>query len=357
VSARKPSLLYDQWGGKKVRAREANRSRKAVNCNPYWMKYKYQVFISYSSGDVEWARRLYQELTARGITVFFDRARPFEGAVWDPALQGAISDSRHLLIIWSHHAHHSAWVAQEIGHFQAAIRGTLVSKDTRRIILLNLEGRNEAALEFEQVDHVRQAGLYSLGVGALDSHPQLWSEVLDRITDAVSPESLSTSNVATESGAGTNGVLFVCYRRDDTQHAAGRLHDRLTEAYGSDRVFMDIDSVPLGVDFVEHVSHQIARCAAVVVMIGRKWLRLKGKDRRRRLDSEDDLVRAEIAAALQQKIPVIPLLVENAKMPSATDLPDNIRLLARRNGIELSATRWKTDVERLIKELDRVMKA
>jgi len=43
-------------------------------------------------------------------------------------------------------------------------------------------------------------------------------------------------------------------------------------------------------------------------------------------------------------------------MPSSEDLPENIRLLARRNGIELSATRWRTDVERLIKELDRVMK-
>ena len=67
-------------------------------------------------------------------------------------------------------------------------------------------------------------------------------------------------------------------------------------------------------------------------------------------------MRAEIRAALQQKIPVIPVTVQNAAMPQAEDLPDDIRLLARRNGIDLSATRWTTDVERLIKELDRVMK-
>lgn len=95
---------------------------------------------------------------------------------------------------------------------------------------------------------------------------------------------------------------------------------------------------------------------AVVVMIGRQRLKIKDKSRRRRLDNEDDLVRAEIAAALQQTIPVIPVLVEDAKMPNAADLLDNIRLLARRTGMELSATRWKSDVERLIKELDRVMK-
>ena len=119
---------------------------------------------------------------------------------------------------------------------------------------------------------------------------------------------------------------------------------------------MDIDSVPLGIDFVDHVTEQIGQCNLVIVMIGKQWRTIKDKKRRRRLDNEDDLVRAEIRAALQQKIPVIPVTVQSAAMPQAEELPDDIRLLARRNGIDLSATRWTTDVERLIKELDRVMK-
>jgi hypothetical protein len=49
-------------------------------------------------------------------------------------------------------------------------------------------------------------------------------------------------------------VLFICYRRDDTPDAAGRLHDNLANAYGAARVFMDVDNVPLGADFVEHVT-------------------------------------------------------------------------------------------------------
>jgi len=151
-------------------------------------------------------------------------------------------------------------------------------------------------------------------------------------------------------------TLFLCYRREDTEDAAGRLHDRLTATFGQDRVFMDIDSVPLGIDFVDHVTEQIAKCSAVIVMIGKQWLTIKDKKRRRRLDFEDDLVRAEIRAALQQKIPVIPVTVQNAALPHADDLPDDIRPLVRRNGIELSATRWSTDVERLIKELERVLK-
>jgi hypothetical protein len=150
--------------------------------------------------------------------------------------------------------------------------------------------------------------------------------------------------------------LFLCYRREDTQDAAGRLHDRLIGAYGSGRVFMDIDSVPLGADFVEHVTTQIARCSAVVVMIGKRWLTIKDR-KRRRLDYEDDLVRAEVRAALQKSIPVIPIVVQNASMPRADDLPEDIRPLARRNGIQLRPDHWKEGVDRLLKELDKVMKA
>jgi hypothetical protein len=154
-----------------------------------------------------------------------------------------------------------------------------------------------------------------------------------------------------------NRTLFLCYRREDTQDAAGRLHDRLVDAYGPDHVFMDIDSVPLGIDFVDHVTDQISRCSGVIVMIGRQWLTATDVRGRRRLDFEDDLVRTELAAALERKIPVIPVLVQDATVPASEDLPPNIKPLARRNGINLTGAAWKAGVERLIKELDHVMKA
>jgi hypothetical protein len=151
-------------------------------------------------------------------------------------------------------------------------------------------------------------------------------------------------------------MLFLCYRREDTQDAAARLHDRLADAYGYDSVFLDIASVPLGVDFVEHVTEQICRCSAVVVMIGRQWLTLQDKRGNRRLDDLEDLVRVEIATALSQKILVIPVLVQNASMPDREDLPDDLRLLTRRNGIALRHDQWREGVARLLKELDPVMR-
>ena len=94
----------------------------------------------------------------------------------------------------------------------------------------------------------------------------------------------------------------------------------------------------------------------MIVLIGRQWLTVTDKRGQRRLDSADDLVRVEIAAALERKIPVVPVLVQDAEMPSADELPENIHRLARRNGIDLSGPAWKAGVERLIAELDRVMK-
>jgi hypothetical protein len=151
-------------------------------------------------------------------------------------------------------------------------------------------------------------------------------------------------------------TAFLCYRRDDTQDAAGRLYDSLAAAYGPDNVFMDIDSLPLGVNFVAQIQQQLQDCAAALVMIGRSWTTITNHEGNRRLDDPTDHVRVEVATALRQKIPVIPILVQNASMPREAELPEDIRDLAFYNGIRLSPEFWRAGVEKLIKELDRVMK-
>jgi hypothetical protein len=98
-----------------------------------------------------------------------------------------------------------------------------------------------------------------------------------RNRDAATPSLGAVAQPSTPRARGSG--LFLCYRRDDTQDAAGRLHDRLVEAYRAERVFMDIDSVSLGIDFVEHVTEQIGKCSAVIVMIGRL---MGGRHRQRR---------------------------------------------------------------------------
>jgi TIR domain-containing protein len=150
--------------------------------------------------------------------------------------------------------------------------------------------------------------------------------------------------------------IFICYRRDDTADTAGRLYDALTASFTRERVFLDIDTVPLGVSFVSFVEDRIRRSRVGLVLIGQQWLTARDVEGGRRLDSRSDHVRTEVATMLRQRIPLIPVLVKNAAMPRPVDLPEDIRDVAFYNGLKLSPEFWREGVERLIKELDRVMK-
>lgn len=151
--------------------------------------------------------------------------------------------------------------------------------------------------------------------------------------------------------------VFLCYRRQDTQGHTGRLRDRLAGIYGSEGVFMDVDDVPIGIDFVDYIEEVLSTVALMVVLIGPSWLTTPDRRGRRKLDQSDDLVRGEIASALKRKIPVIPVLVEDAIMPDSDDVPKDIRGLTRRNAIELTHRRWDSDVQRVLLAVEKLMKA
>ena len=145
--------------------------------------------------------------------------------------------------------------------------------------------------------------------------------------------------------------IFISYRRDDTEGQAGRLFEDLREAFGADAVFMDVATIEPGVDFRRAIERHTAACGALLALIGRNWLTAKGDNGQRRLDDPNDYVRLETAAALRRDIPVIPVLVRDATMVRAEDLPDDLKELAFRNGVELTHARWESDVQLLIKAL------
>lgn len=149
--------------------------------------------------------------------------------------------------------------------------------------------------------------------------------------------------------------LFLSYRREDAQDSVGRLYDDLVQVYGSDRVIMDLDQAPLGIDFVSYMREQISRTDAVLVIIGKRWLTASDTRRRsfrRRLDDGNDFIRLEIRTAFERNIPVIPVLVQDAVMPRETDLPEDIRPLARRQASTLRSQQWRADVDRLVDRLN-----
>ena len=150
-----------------------------------------------------------------------------------------------------------------------------------------------------------------------------------------------------------NAKLFINYRRDDTAPYAGRLYDRLIAHFGEDQVFIDIDQIEPGEDFVEVINRKVGTCDIAIVAIGPHWLGATDASGKRRLDDEEDFVRMEIVAALQRNIRVIPVLVGGAQMPRKQELPETLAPLSRRNAIELSETRFHADVNRLIEAIEK----
>lgn len=144
-----------------------------------------------------------------------------------------------------------------------------------------------------------------------------------------------------------HGKLFISYRRSDARGIAGRLSDTLAVYFGDDRVFRDIENIEGGADFGNVITQALHAADAVIVLIGPDWLSLKNEKGQRRLEDPQDWVAEEIASAIALKKPIFPVLVENASMPRAEDLPDRLKPLTRYNALSISDDRWKTDVLRL----------
>ena len=147
------------------------------------------------------------------------------------------------------------------------------------------------------------------------------------------------------------GSVFISYRREDSEGQARALFQDLVAKLGRGAVFMDVDSIALGRDFREALQERLSTCDLMLVLIGRDWLSGKDSTGRRRLDNPADFVRQEIAAGLKRKIPITPLLLQGAQMPTAEQLPESIGELAYRSGFELSHKRWDSDVQELMKRL------
>lgn len=148
--------------------------------------------------------------------------------------------------------------------------------------------------------------------------------------------------------------IFINYRREDSAGHAGRLFDALSSHFAG-RLFMDVDTLEPGVDFVEAIEQAVGSCEVLIVIIGREWLTIEDQAGRRRLDNPGDFVRLEVESALARKIRVIPVLVQDAPMPRAEELPESLVRLARRNAIELSDARWAYDVDRLARTIQDIL--
>lgn len=147
--------------------------------------------------------------------------------------------------------------------------------------------------------------------------------------------------------------IFISYRREDSQWPARSLRDALIPHVHDPRtdIFMDIDNIPLGVNFADHIGAQVDGCDVLLALIGPNWISLVNETGQRRLDDPKDFVRLEIGQALKRGIPVVPVLLDGAAMPSNNQLPDDLRELAMRHATEVRHATFSADAERLIRGL------
>lgn len=152
--------------------------------------------------------------------------------------------------------------------------------------------------------------------------------------------------------------ILISYRREDSADVTGRIDDRLVQQFGREAVFVDVDSIPLGVDFRKHLDEQVSKCDVFLAVIGPDWDGSTHNRGKSRLEDPRDFVRIEIESALKRQIPVIPVLVRGAKIPTAERLPVSMQELSYRNGLDVrSGQDFHRDMDCLIESLKQQIRS
>jgi WD40 repeat protein len=147
--------------------------------------------------------------------------------------------------------------------------------------------------------------------------------------------------------------IFISYRRQETAWPVRQLYDVLVEHFPADQVFKDVDNIDPGDDFVERITAAVGSCDVLLALIGPQWLTITNKKGQRRLDDPEDYVRLEIETALTRNIRVIPILVDEAPMPTADELPPTMAPLVRRQAVEINPHTF--DTKRLIATVHKTL--
>ncbi len=153
--------------------------------------------------------------------------------------------------------------------------------------------------------------------------------------------------------------IFISYRREDSQYQTDKLYDLLSRHVSNPRedIFLDVDNIPFGLDFVEYLDGKVSACEVLLAVISKGWLEARDPATgQRRIDDPKDFVRIEIASALKRGIPVVPVLLDDTPVPSADDLPEDLQPLARRNGIVVTRRSFDADVATLVNGLPIALK-
>src|SRR5215510_2364408 len=148
--------------------------------------------------------------------------------------------------------------------------------------------------------------------------------------------------------------IFISYRRSDSAAIVGHIYERLAARYKAESVFRDINKMPLGKNFYDHIKEELSGCDVVLVVVGPQWLAIDAQGHSR-IQQSDDPVRLEVEAALQSGATVIPVMVDDAAIPKATDLPESLKTFPALAGTRINVEDFDHHLERLMQSIDGVL--
>lgn len=148
--------------------------------------------------------------------------------------------------------------------------------------------------------------------------------------------------------------IFISYRRSDEPGYVRALASDLRHFFGNQQVFLDMETIEGGTDFAKAIEQAVDGCEVFLAVIGPSWLTVVDEHGEPRISDPDDFVALEIASALNLDIPVIPVLVREAPMPSRRDLPERLQPMASFQATLMSHDRWEDDIQNLISAIEKL---
>src|SRR4051812_19592003 len=148
--------------------------------------------------------------------------------------------------------------------------------------------------------------------------------------------------------------IFISYRRSDSAAVVGHIYERLAARYKAESVFRDINKMPLGKDFYDHIKKELSGSDVVLVVVGPQWLAIDAQGQSR-IQQSDDPVRLEVEAALQSGATVIPVMVDDAALPKSKDLPESLKTFPALAGTRINVEDFDHHLERLMQSIDGVL--
>ncbi len=147
--------------------------------------------------------------------------------------------------------------------------------------------------------------------------------------------------------------IFISYRRIETRAYAEYLYYVLGERFGGHAVFMDLNSIESGAPWLSNIHFGALTCQVMLVLIGQQWVTVTVPGtNRRKLDDPQDVLRLEVATALKRGIRVVPVLIDDARLPGADELPEDLKPLLEKQAYTISSAHMARDIGDLVKLLE-----